>query len=351
MGMFNELPDLETSSADKFHRLLVMPLWMLAAMIQGEVCLWIDADGDLHFKPFERVTLESGEEGIVVDGEFRPADGPGTFLQRFGVTFVIAFEDVRTLLNPSALQVKDDVAANGGATAPDTSIELVTVGSVGSLRAWLAKPFWFAAVLAQPSTTVELDADGIIKFQKASEITEPEEGVVVNDQFKHADGRGCFFNKWGSRFSLSVKGMEALWNPATAEILRAKDEVEAETDATVGVGDDERTSVPVRVTTAVNASRLADYEPFAMFDGTTTRKQMNTAYEARAKYKDGSTLGKIMAILTAFMLGAISPRLNGASGGGGGGGFSMPVGVLAPNPDHLLQLHGVLDVVSIAGVV
>jgi hypothetical protein len=351
--MFDNLPNLESSSTDKLHRLVVMPFWFLGLLIQGDTCLWIDASGNLHFKPFQRVTLENGEEGIIVDGEYRPADGPQTFMQRFNVTLVVAFEDIRTLLNPSALQVDEDVLADGGTAEVASPVEIVTTGSSRSVRALLAWPFWFSAVLLQPSTCIEVDDDGYVKFQKGREVSEPEDALVVNDQVKRAEGPGCFFQRWGARFSFSRKGEEALWNPATAEILRAKDQVEAETDATIGAGEDEKQGVYARVSTAVSPARLADYVPFAMMDGTMSRKQMNTAYEARSKYKDGSTLGKIIAILTAFMLGAMSPRFNGTAGGGGGssGGFSLPIGYLAPNPDHFVQLQGVLDVVATAGVV
>jgi hypothetical protein len=142
--------------------------------------------------------------------------------------------------------------------------------------------------------------------------------------------------------------MEGLWNPATSEMLRASSQAEQE-GAALGANPDENTGVICRATTAVHVGRLNDYAPFAMLDGTSTRKQMNTAYAAREKYQDGSTLGKIVAILTAFMLGAMSPRFNGTTGGGGGGGVNVPMPTITPavDPSHV---QPALDVVGSVGV-
>ncbi|KZN25598.1 hypothetical protein A4G99_03770 [Haladaptatus sp. R4] len=335
--MFDDIPKLKASPTAKVWEIVCKPMWLFAVLLQGTTAIHFDANG-IEFKNATRI---DDPDGVLVDGEFIPADGPGSFYRLYNTDFVITVGDMTELLTPGALadlsQVDDAVVADGGIVTAGDGIQLVVPTNGRSLGALLAKPIWFAALSIQGATAIQIDENRRLSFKKASRERTPQNGYVVDDEFKRADGTGAVFTKYGSDVVLSLEGWESLWNPATPEILRAKDVAETNGEQ-IGANDGEKTVVECRQTTAVNVDRLAEYPPFSMLDGTSTRQQMNSAYEARSKYKDGSTLGKILAILTAFMLGAISPRLNGAvsgGSGGGGSGFSMPMPYLAPPPMDL----------------
>ncbi|MWG33145.1 hypothetical protein [Halomarina oriensis] len=295
-------------------------------LIQGPTCLWIDSNRNIHYKSYEKVEI-GGETGIIVAGRFVPDDGPSSYFRVWNVEFTIAFEDIRSLLNPATLEVPADELAE--ATEGDGDLHVHVFGGDSTpLRATLAFPFWFFATIFQGDTCVHIDDSGNLRFKKMKSVKRPRRGNVVDDEFKSADGRGAAFNRWSTDIGLSLQGMEGMWNPATSEILRAKEAVETATDGgtTIGAGEDEKSGVVARVTTAVSSGRLADYAPFSMMDGSFNRQQMNTVYESRSEFEDKSTFIYIGGLVVAFFIGAMSPRLNGSTGGGGGsGGISAPV--------------------------
>jgi len=313
----SDKPDLERSMLSVLREALAIPFFFFAAIIQGPTALVIDRHGELQFKPTKIV--EEPEYGAVIDGEFVPADGPGSILRCYRVPFVIHVEDIESLLNPATTNIDGDHVASGDM---GPSMHTVVIGDVSRNRARLALPFWMGALLVQGTTCIHIDDNRRLQFKSAREEKEPEPGMVVDKEFKKATGAGVLFDRFGTTIAFSKEHMEGLWNPATSEILRAVEEAEAEGQL---IGDGGYSGVFVRPSTVVNVGRLSDYQPFAMLDGTSSRKQMDTAYAA-ATDDDGTGLGRIMAIIMAFALGAMSPRLNGLSGGGGGGGgeFSAP---------------------------
>ncbi|WP_435359290.1 hypothetical protein [Haloarchaeobius sp. DFWS5] len=304
------------------------PLWFIAILLNGPTCIQIDGRL-IRFLP---MTVLDDKDGVIVDGEFVPDDGPGSYFSLYNTPIAIHVADMESLLTPAALQVDHDLLADIRGDTP----ELLVHGKTKALKHKLAFLCFFAALGMQGATSVHVDSSGNLAPKKMKRVSEPEDGVVVGDEFKAANGAGSFFKRWNVSVAFDIHGMEGLWNPATSEILRAKDAAE-ERGMKIGAGEDEKTCVSTRNSTLVSAARLADYDPFAMKDGTSTRKQQNAAYEARSKFTDRTTLGRILGLLFAFLLGAISPRLNGQTaggGGGGGGGFSAPIPSVSP-PDIL----------------
>jgi hypothetical protein len=183
--MFDKLPKLEASIIDTVREVLALPLWFFAVLIQGETCLWIDKDRNIHFKKAERI--EEPVEGIVVDGEFVPADGPGSYCNLWNTRFWIGFEDLRTLLNPATMEVDEDDVAD----VEVNDLEVVVTGSGRSIRAMLAFPFWFTASLIQGATAFHIDENRNLTIKRARSVDEPYDGIVVGDEFKRAKGPGC----------------------------------------------------------------------------------------------------------------------------------------------------------------
>jgi hypothetical protein len=334
--MFDKLPDLETGLFTKLWELCVKPFFFMAAILQGSTAITIDSRGRVRFKPMHVV---DDPAGIVVDGEFVPHDG---LFSVWNVTFAILVEDITALLNPSSMEVEREAVAD----VDLRNVTVVTLGSGRSLRAALAWPFWVLGTAFMGMLAIQVDKDGNLRFKKATRVDEPDPGFVVGDEFKHDRGKGAVFKRWSTNIIFPIKGWESLWNPATSELLRAKDEAEA-TGKAIADGEGKYAGVKVHDRIAVGIDRLNEYAPFALFDGSQTRKQMQTASIAREKHSDTSTLAYIGGLLMAFMLGAITPRLNGMAGGGGGGG-SVPIPMPTILPMDALNIA--TDVLA-AGVV
>lgn len=324
MGLLGSLPSLENNALHTIWEYSVKPLMFVALMVQGTTAIVIDEHLNIHFKKATKV--RDPELGVIVDGEFIPADGQGSFYTKWNTTVVVHIEDLDALLNPATTTIDEaDVAA----VERDPDTEIVIHGSSRSLRELLAAPFWMFFIVFLGTCSIYIDENRNLDIKKAKKVDEPDTGLVVSDEFKRADGHGCLFQRWNTRIGLAIEGLEALWNPSTAEILRAKEEVEMETDESIGAGSREKEGVVARERTLVNAGRISDYQPFAMLDGSQSRKQMMIAYEAHSKKSDRSAVFVYGGMVMSFFMGAISPRLNG-SGGGGGGGVGLPVPTIAP---------------------
>ena len=339
-GLDKNKPKLEAGFGAVVKKILALPVIVYLLIVNGTTCIYITKDMGLRFVPTQVHEVDvDGEtiQGVVVDGEFKPADGPGAFLgySFLGTKMCIAYEDIHALLRPTAFDVDDlDIAklekARRNVVIPDG------VGRDNLLRKVLRVPMLLYILLIYGHTVISVTDQGHVSFEPGKSVDKPRPGIVVGSEFADNRGKGTTFKMFGFSLYFHRKGSEALFNPAVPEILRAIDEAGAATDESAdGVGSDYE-GVEVRDTATVNVGRLAEYEPFAMKDGHETRQSMNIAFEALAKFKSTNTLLYVAGLIMAFFIGAISPRLNGSAGGGGGGGggFGIPMPTVMP-PLHL----------------
>jgi hypothetical protein len=361
-GLDKDKPKLETGFGAVVKKILALPVIVYLLIVNGMTCIYITKDMAIRFVPTSKHTVEiDGEtiEGVIVDGEFIPADGPGAFLgySFLGTKMCIGYEDIKALLRPTAFDDEEiDVAklekARRNVVVPEG------VDRDNLLRKVLRVPMLLYILLVYGHTVISVTPQGHVSLEPGESVDKPRPGIVVGSEFADNRGKGTTFKAFGFNLYFHLKGSEALFNPAVPEIMRAIDDVGAATDGGadgVGVGVDGQEisryqGVEVRDTATVNVGRLAEYEPFAMKDGHETRQSMNFAFEALSKFKSTNTLLYVAGLIMAFFIGAISPRLNGsAGGGGGGGGLGIPMPAIMPP----LQVDPALvaDVVGVVGVI
>lgn len=378
MGFLNDLPNLTTSLLTKLWGAVCKLFFLLpGTLIHGTMLVHVDERLRVDIKrPYRR---EYPEPGLYVNadgGVWIPLDESATHAYTmYGVDVYLAFGDIRAFLRPSALETDEadvDLAledrllddqgrliggwsvTDGGAvqtTANAIARTMAQFGPSRSIRHTLAMPFLMGYFMLAGAFCIHLDDNGRMDWVKAQVVNEPAYGLVVDDEFKKAEAPGVLFERWGGTMAVSAKGWESLFNLATAEILRSKDEYERDTGTSVGAGETEVTVV--RRTVAFAHDRLADYAPFDMFDGAQTRRQVQTGYEAHRKKESSSDLLMYGGMIIAFFVGALSPRISGTGGGGGGGGggISLPMPTLVPSPDLLVHASDVAGHMTALGVV
>ena len=377
MGLFNDLPTLETPLLTKLWGTICKLVLLPGVLIHGPLLIHIDEHLRVDLmRPYYR---DYPEAGLYVDGTWIPLDESATHsYTMYGVEVYLAFGDIRSLLRPSSLETDEDaveevldreeltvdgalrwgVRSDGGIATTASAIARTMAeapGSPGRLRPLLARPFLISYFMLAGAFCVLLDDNGRMEWVKAAVVDEPARGLVVDGEFKKAESPGVFYTRWGGTMAVSARGWESLFNLATAEVLRSKDDLEQQTKTAVGPDDDDVQVTVVHRTAAFAHDRLADYAPFDLFDGNQTRRQTQTAHEAHAKKDSSSNLLMYGGMVVAFFVGAISPRLNGTGGGGGGGGgIALPLPALTPPPElvsHAADLGGYVSHVAAVGVV
>ena len=209
-------------------------------------------------------------------------------------------------------------------------------------RNTIASMLFIPAMLIAGTSALKIDDTGRIKLRPATKQTEPQRGLKSDGQFRKAGGPGCLFKFYGTTVGIVVEDIEALVNPATLELLEAKERVETDGGALydesmrVGEPEKERTEddyegdlveeVPVRADYLCNFGILENYAPFNMLDGTGFKKSTDYARLSLAKYGQTSpmtqTAFSIVLLLIGYWMG--SQKSGGGGGGGGGGGMLMP---------------------------
>lgn len=367
MGLFNDLPSLETDLLTKLWGTVCKLVLLPGVLIHGPLLIHIDEDLRVELKrPYRR---DYPEPGLFVDGEWIPLDESATqSYTLYGTPVYLSFGEIGSFLNPSALEVDEAVvqeaqppadgdvglSADGGVHATASAVARIMAeapGSPGKLRQRLARPFLIGYFMLAGAFCLQLDDNGRLDVIKAKAVDEPERGLVVDGEFKKAESPGVYFERWGGTMAVSAVGWESLFNLATAEILRSKDALEQRGESRVGAGEGAVDVTVIHRTAAFAHDRLADYAPFDLFDGNQTRRSVQTAHEAHAKKDQRSNLLMYGGMIIAFFVGALSPRLNGTSGGGGGGGIALPMPTLVPPVDQLATAADVVGMALASGVV
>lgn len=378
MGLFNDLPTLTTSLLTKLWGTVCKLFFLLpGVMIHGPLLIHVDERLQVDLKrPYHR---DYPEPGLFVDEQWIPLDESATqSYTLYGTEVWLAFGEIQSFLRPSSLEANEDeiqttlderdvdeagaladgfgLTADGGVNATADAIARVMAeapGDPGTLRQTLAKPFLAGYFMMAGAFCVLLDDNGRMEFVKAQTTDEPARGMIVDDEFKKAESPGVYYERWGGTMAVSARGWESLFNLATAEVLRSKDDLEQQTGRAVGTGTEDVDVTVLHRTATFAHDRLADYAPFDLFDGNQTRRQVQTAHEAHSKKNQQSNLLMYGGMVIAFFLGALSPRLNGTSGGGGGGGGGpvLPTPSLTPPPELVGQAADLAGTLVATGVV
>ncbi len=224
-------------------------------------------------------------------------------------------------------------------------------------RNTIASMLFIPAMLIAGTSALKIDATGRIKLRPATQQTDPQRGLKSDGEFRKAKGPGCLFKFYGSTVGIVVEDLEALVNPATLEILQAKERVE--TDGGDGevydeekiVGEPEKgkteddydedlvEKVPVQADYLCNFGVLENYAPFNMLDGTGFKKSTDYARLSLAKYGQTSpmtqTAFSIVLLLIGYWMGSQKAGGGGGGGGGGGAGAGIPMPYIHVPTDYV----------------